>query len=682
MKSKKKKKKFGITKLLLIFSFVAIVAIGIYLLLTAKDSNTGLTLVEKQWIEKNKDTLIDFSVPNNLSILGKDGEGVLYDLVDNIKEDTSLSFNIVTYNYPEEITSEFGIAVLKNTDKMLDDDLLIAEDSYILIGKEDEYISDISKVNGVTVGTLNDDSQIIKDYFDEKNVTVKSYSTLSKIIKAITDGEIVYAAVPRYLTLSLTVKEENIYTNYALNNITNKVVLRTSNSNSRLSNILTKYVEKFKETKLRNSLEESLMNFYDQNIGISSLEKANLTSKTFKYGYVDNSVYNVKKNKKIYGIAGEYINTLSNMANIEFEYIPYKTKADLVKAIENKKVDVAFIDFDYENEDALSTKTPFILKMVALSKEYQNVSDRFGLANRKVYLLKDDFLSTYITGNNNSFVNKIEKISSNIPSDGILVIDENEYLYYKDTELSNYKALFTDYYKGNVRFDIISDDEVLYKLTNFVLDNTDYNEYKNIGINNLFNSISRESNFKNIYLVILLIVLIPILVSIIITIIKKLTVKITKYTKEDILKYNDMLTSLKNRNYLNSNMDNWNNTKIYPKTIIIIDLNNLKYVNDNYGTRKGNELIKKAAAILINTQLEKSEMVRSDGNEFLIYLIGYSKTQINSYVQKLSRELEKLPYGFGAAFGYSMIDDEIKTIEDAINEATINMRKDKEQNYK
>lgn len=682
MKSKKKKKKFGITKLLLIFSFVAIVAIGIYLLLTAKDSNTGLTLVEKQWIEKNKNTLIDFSVPNNLSILGKDGEGVLYDLVDNIKEDTSLSFNIVTYNYPEEITSEFGIAVLKNTDKMLDDDLLIAEDSYILIGKEDEYISDISKVNGVTVGTLSDDSQIIKDYFDEKNVTVKSYSTLSEIIKAITDGEIVYAAVPRYLTLSLTVKEENIYTNYALNNITNKVVLRTSNSNSKLSNILTKYVEKFKETKLRNSLEESLMNFYDQNIGISSLEKANLTSKTFKYGYVDNSVYNVNKNKKIYGIAGEYINTLSNMANIEFEYMPYKTKADLVKAIENKKVDIAFIDFDYENEDALSTKTPFILKMVALSKEYQNVSDRFGLANRKVYLLKDDFLSTYITGNNNSFVNKIEKISSNIPSDGILVIDENEYLYYKDTELSSYKALFTDYYKGNVRFDIISDDEALYKLTNFVLDNTDYNEYKNIGINNLFNSISRESNFKNIYLVILLIVLIPILVSITITIIKKLTVKITKYTKEDILKYNDMLTSLKNRNYLNSNMDNWNNTKIYPKTIIIIDLNNLKYVNDNYGTRKGNELIKKAAAILINTQLEKSEMVRSDGNEFLIYLIGYSKTQINSYVQKLSRELEKLPYGFGAAFGYSMIDDEIKTIDDAINEATINMRKDKEQNYK
>jgi len=37
-----------------------------------------------------------------------------------------------------------------------------------------------------------------------------------------------------------------------------------------------------------------------------------------------------------------------------------------------------------------------------------------------------------------------------------------------------------------------------------------------------------------------------------------------------------------------------------------------------------------------------------------------------------------LPYGFGAAIGYSMIVDEIKTIDDAINEATLEMRTDKE----
>ena len=49
------------------------------------------------------------------------------------------------------------------------------------------------------------------------------------------------------------------------------------------------------------------------------------------------------------------------------------------------------------------------------------------------------------------------------------------------------------------------------------------------------------------------------------------------------------------------------------------------------------------------------------------------------YSKKLAKEFKSLPYGFGAAIGFSMINDEIKTIDDAINEATIEMRKDKEE---
>lgn len=140
-----------------------------------------------------------------------------------------------------------------------------------------------------------------------------------------------------------------------------------------------------------------------------------------------------------------------------------------------------------------------------------------------------------------------------------------------------------------------------------------------------------------------------------------------------------MLTSLKNRNYLNYNMKAWNESNKYPQAIIIIDLNNIKYVNDNYGHEQGDKLIVGAASILVNTQLENSEIIRSDGNEFLIYLVGYSEQQISTYTKKLAKEFKNLHYGFGAAIGYSMIMDEIKTIDDAINEATLEMRKDKEE---
>ena len=104
-----------------------------------------------------------------------------------------------------------------------------------------------------------------------------------------------------------------------------------------------------------------------------------------------------------------------------------------------------------------------------------------------------------------------------------------------------------------------------------------------------------------------------------------------------------------------------------------IDLNNVKYINDNYGHEEGDKLIVTAASTLVNTQLENSEIIRTDGNEFLVYLVGYSERQVETYAKKLEKEMKSLPHDFGASVGYSMIEDDIKTLDDAINEATLEM---------
>ena len=84
-----------------------------------------------------------------------------------------------------------------------------------------------------------------------------------------------------------------------------------------------------------------------------------------------------------------------------------------------------------------------------------------------------------------------------------------------------------------------------------------------------------------------------------------------------------------------------------------------------------------ASNILINTQLENTDIIRTDGNEFLVYMVGYDDKKVIAYIRKLYKELQQLPHEFGAALGYSMIEDDIKTIDDAINEATLDMRKNK-----
>ena len=141
-----------------------------------------------------------------------------------------------------------------------------------------------------------------------------------------------------------------------------------------------------------------------------------------------------------------------------------------------------------------------------------------------------------------------------------------------------------------------------------------------------------------------------------------------------------MLTSLKNRSYLNDHIEKWDDSEVYPQSIIIVDLNNIAYVNDNYGHEEGDKLIKEAANILIRNQIINSEIIRSDGNEFLLYLVGYDEKQIVSYIRKLNKEFKELTHGFGVAIGYSMILDAIKTIDDAVNEATLDMRSNKEEN--
>ena len=49
------------------------------------------------------------------------------------------------------------------------------------------------------------------------------------------------------------------------------------------------------------------------------------------------------------------------------------------------------------------------------------------------------------------------------------------------------------------------------------------------------------------------------------------------------------------------------------------------------------------------------------------------------YIRKLYKEFKNLPYEHGAAIGYSMITNDMKTIEDSINESVEDMRTKKEE---
>ena len=152
-----------------------------------------------------------------------------------------------------------------------------------------------------------------------------------------------------------------------------------------------------------------------------------------------------------------------------------------------------------------------------------------------------------------------------------------------------------------------------------------------------------------------------------------------KVKKEDRLYYLDAMTNLKNRNYLNDNIEFWNSSKIYPQAIIIIDINKLKTLNDKYGHEAGDNQIRSVASVLIRTQKDNTEILRTDGDEFMIYLVGYDEKKVGSYIHKLNREIQNSLSNrdYGVSIGYSMINNEQTTIDDAINDSLMMIRKSK-----
>ena len=65
-------------KRVIILSIVSILIIGIfggiYYYLNKEDKNTTLTVLDKQWIDDNKNNIIDLSIVNNVPVFNYEGE--------------------------------------------------------------------------------------------------------------------------------------------------------------------------------------------------------------------------------------------------------------------------------------------------------------------------------------------------------------------------------------------------------------------------------------------------------------------------------------------------------------------------------------------------------------------------------------------------------------------------------
>ena len=674
-------------KLLIIIPIIIalLTFVFVYRYYNKEDETTTLTVREKQWVQENEDKTYDFEVVNDYPLYGLNGEGVIFNFLDDFEDNIGLEFNRIPYlKDSKPSTDSFRIRILDNDEKIGKKDLLLFNDNYVAVGKTYERINSIKDFKNTTFGIFKEDSSEISYYLKSgTNLSYKNYDDIKDLYKALDDDEVDMIIVPNIMYLSYTIENDKYSINYFFTEMQKQIVLTLTKDNDELNEIVTKYYNKWKQTKYVEEYNNAYLEYYLEANDLDAKTKADLISKNYTYGYVENLPYEKMVNGKVAGIAGEYVDRVARLSGITFKYKGYDTIQELKKAIDKGEVDLYFDYYNYNNEKYKSTLSTFIEKYVVLGKENDNhiVTSFESMKADRIAMLGGDSLYNYFSNNARAKIKTYDNIDDLVKNSGsrLIVVDQEIYTYYQNNKFKNLKLLYTDTMMNDYKFMVKNNNEAFYDLFNYIINTNSYYNYRNSGIANLNASILEGSTFEQVYTIVLTIIFVPLIILLIIYLIIKKKKQIKKVKTSDRHKYTDMLTSLKNRNYLNAKMPEWEESKVYPQAIVMVDLNNVKYINDNYGHEEGDELIIKAASILVNTQLENSEIVRTDGNEFLIYLVGYSERQVATYVKKLGKEMKNLPHEFGAAIGYSMITDEIKTLDDAINEATLEMITAKEE---
>lgn len=684
----KKKKNKNWLVVCLIFTLVVVLGI----LINFSNSNgedTKLNLAEKKWIENNKKNVINVSIANNIPGFSSEGEGVFFDFINKLEEKTELSFNLISYDASEDtIENDLYFEVVKKDDvnKLTNNDMVFYKDYYVLISKTEGKISDPSNIINKKIGVLSNDLSNVSYFLPNNNsITYVTYQNDNEIKNALKNDSVDYIAIPktRYASYIMSNKYHVVYN---ITELREAYVLKTSSSvNKNLKNIIRKNYIKYKNNNLEKEYNNSLINLILEENNISEKSKADFLSKKYVFGYLQNEPYTDDVNGKLIGLDSTFINSFAKLSGASFTFKKYNSVRELTNDINKGKVDVAPYYYNYSSLSGKYAKTvsPYDEEYVVLvyNTRVDIIVNSVKSLNNKEIITTNSTLAKFLEKNANAKVKKYDRVSqviNNINKKSIIVLDKNIYEMYKDGKLSNYRVIYND--KENLEYGyIIRDVNENTTFKNLFITYMEMSNYKQL--NNVawkdFKIESKEISHNYLYIILALIILF------IVWLLLRKKINIKKINKrEETIRYIDPLTSLKNRNYLNKNFKRWENNAIYPQSIIVINLNNLRHVNDVYGHEEGDKLLKLAANILIKNQLDQSDIIRTDGNEYLIYMVGYEKSKVVSYMRKLYKELGELPYGYGATLGYSMIEDDIKTIDDAINEAVLEIRASKEMNNK
>lgn len=109
----------------------------------------------------------------------------------------------------------------------------------------------------------------------------------------------------------------------------------------------------------------------------------------------------------------------------------------------------------------------------------------------------------------------------------------------------------------------------------------------------------------------------------------------------------DALTGLYNRHYLNTHLENTVRNALAnskPLSLMIMDMDHFKSVNDTYGHDVGDQVLKQLADIIVKTTRSADLVARFGGEEFVVLMPETDEKEARDAAERLRKRVESTPF--------------------------------------
>jgi len=153
------------------------------------------------------------------------------------------------------------------------------------------------------------------------------------------------------------------------------------------------------------------------------------------------------------------------------------------------------------------------------------------------------------------------------------------------------------------------------------------------------------------------------------------------------LSFHDSLTSLYNRAYFEEELERYNFPRYYSLSIVMLDVNGLKIINDTFGHSEGDRFLQHFSQVLTSVSRQGDILARIGGDEFAILLPSTISEQAHEFCERIKKacqqdKIKPIYLRPNVSLGHTTQEGEYKDINSLLKEADRNMYQDKLFNSK